>query len=455
MDIEKPIDEIIQKAEKVTNVLELLGEAFKERRHREAFTNAVIKDGRYSERDSRAAAIAQTFLSDDLTYAALCNNISGMILIRQGIVMSLDDLLAKENSTQEEVNAACDDIVESIRQIEYLVNFLYQALHNSKDEYLKQLPFELYKHLATSRYVYDKIRRMMKYDASSHNYDKGIFEDQRSREKLKEFSFHMKRTVDFLCEMKVQPIAETSEIPKQLPSNSSIDVKSKKARREDLKQLILFVHGLGGHPSQTWGRFPEFLESLPEIRERFNIATFSFPTMIFRLPFLRKTPKLQELAASLATYIRYCDHYRVNLICHSLGGLVARRYLIEEVKIGRPLIVPRLALFAVPNNGSDLAKVAGHVSWRNQQLSQLCRDADILEMMNQDWSTFRVQEKVRTKFIIGTQDAIVDRFSAARTWGNQDTETIGEVGHRAIVKPERLTDLSVKIVHKLLLSDPL
>jgi predicted alpha/beta hydrolase family esterase len=92
---------------------------------------------------------------------------------------------------------------------------------------------------------------------------------------------------------------------------------------------------------------------------------FSYPTMLVRLiPFFsRKMPTIQELAAALRTDInnRYADFGSVVLVCHSLGGLIARKYLLDEVKAKRELRVNGLVLFAVPNNGEDLA----HISNKN------------------------------------------------------------------------------------------
>ena len=156
------------------------------------------------------------------------------------------------------------------------------------------------------------------------------------------------------------------------------------------------------------------------------------------------------------TEINHEELERVDLICHSLGGLIARRYLIEEVKADRPLRIERLALFAVPNNGAGLASVGQFVSWRHNQIKQLCRNADLIELLNEDWFRFVVHSEagttLRTKFIVGTQDEVVDRFSVAGYWGNPDVETIVGLGHINLVKPDRADDLVVKVLRKFLLA---
>ncbi|WP_027155699.1 alpha/beta fold hydrolase [Mesorhizobium sp. WSM2561] len=216
------------------------------------------------------------------------------------------------------------------------------------------------------------------------------------------------------------------------------------------KARLLFLHGLGGNAEMTWGRLPEFLMADVDLAERYVAGFFSFPTTLFRLPLSARAPKIQELAKGLRTQIEHDEFERVDLVCHSLGGLIARRYLIEEVKAKRPLRVERVALLAVPNNGAGLASAAQFVSWRQNQIKQLCKDADIIEFLNEDWFQFDVQHKVKTKFIVGTQDEVVDRYSVAGYWGNLDVETIIGRGHIDLVKPERADDLVVKVLRRFL-----
>jgi hypothetical protein len=219
------------------------------------------------------------------------------------------------------------------------------------------------------------------------------------------------------------------------------------------KTRLLFLHGLGGRAEVAWGKLPEFLMADRKIAERFSVGFYSFPTSLFRLPFSTRAPKIQELAAGLRTQIEHDEFECVDLVCHSLGGLIARRYLIEEVKAQRRLRVGHLALFAVPNNGAGLASIARFLSWRQNQIKQLCKEADIIEFLNEDWFRFDVQNKIRTKFIVGTQDEVVDRRSVAGYWGNPDVETIIGRGHLNIVKPERADDLAVRILQRFLTAE--
>jgi len=82
----------------------------------------------------------------------------------------------------------------------------------------------------------------------------------------------------------------------------------------------------------------------------------------------------------------------------------------------------------------------------------LQKDADIIEFSNKAWRQLDVRNKVRLKYIVGSQDRVVDRLSAEEYWGNPDVETVLGSGHTDIVKPNSADDMVVKIVKHLLLS---
>jgi len=129
------------------------------------------------------------------------------------------------------------------------------------------------------------------------------------------------------------------------------------------RSLIVLVHGLGGDTHATWGRFPELIAADPALG-KYEALAFGFPTSLLRFPFSSRSVKIQTLAGGLRTFIeaRCSDADNVVLVCHSLGGVVARRYLVDEVKRAARLRVRGLLLYAVPTNGAGLAEIASLIS---------------------------------------------------------------------------------------------
>jgi hypothetical protein len=223
------------------------------------------------------------------------------------------------------------------------------------------------------------------------------------------------------------------------------------------QKLILFVHGLGGTGEGTWHlpNRPGFFELIRQdetLSSQYDVEFYQYPTTLFPWPFFSTAPKIQHLAAGLKTQIdnKYAAYSSIVLVCHSLGGLIARQYLIEEVRNQRPLKISKLLLYAVPNNGAGLASVATHISWTHNQLAQLSRDSDLIEFLNRDWRQLKMNDLLRIKYIVAGLDQAVDRPSAESFWGNPNVEEIIDKGHIAVVKPENPTDLAFVILKNFL-----
>lgn len=223
------------------------------------------------------------------------------------------------------------------------------------------------------------------------------------------------------------------------------------------KRLLLFVHGLGGAGEATWRRpgcpgFAELIQNDHALRDACDVAFFEFPTTLFRLPFSTKAPRIRDLAEGLRSQIelRYPNYDSIALICHSLGGLIARKYLVEELKRKSKLRVDKLLLFAVPNHGAALASVASHISWKNGQLIQLCRNSELIEELNTDWSNLDMSG-VQVRYVVAGQDRVVDKQSAIKEWGNKNVDSILDAGHISVVKPQSPTDLAFLILRRFVL----
>jgi len=218
-----------------------------------------------------------------------------------------------------------------------------------------------------------------------------------------------------------------------VPARAKRD-KKLKSRRE---KLILFIHGLGSNPEDTWADFSKLIRTDLDLSREYAIAFYTYPTKKFHFSLKKHSPpKIQYLADALKTEInnRYINYSEIVIICHSLGGLIARKYLTEEIKSKNVSRIAKLLLFATPNNGSDLAKVGKEFTFTNPQLEQLCTDSDFIDGLNRDWNTFEVEQAIDVKYVCGTLDKLVDEKNAHLQWGTH-YETVHK-DHGSIVRPE-------------------
>lgn len=223
------------------------------------------------------------------------------------------------------------------------------------------------------------------------------------------------------------------------------------------ERLLLLIHGLGGSAKATWGNFTELVQGDADL-SGMQVDHFTYPTFILRLPFGRKYPGIHTLADALATQIenKYPPDVEIFLVCHSLGGLIGKQYIVNLLSAQKhPLRVRSLLLYAVPNNGAAAASVAKLISWRHPQLRHLCTDSDAIRSLSQAWQQTKAEEAVQVKYIVGGQDAVVSEHSARESWSNAKVEVLIDRGHIDIVKPTNRGDLAYLICRKCLIESSL
>jgi tetratricopeptide (TPR) repeat protein len=219
--------------------------------------------------------------------------------------------------------------------------------------------------------------------------------------------------------------------------------------------LILFVHGLGATSENAWGQFRRLIDEDDSLGPLADVRFFGFKTAKTRWslrPSSRKQ-KVSDLAKGLRTEIdeRYRDYASIVLVGHSMGGLVIRQYLVSEVRHGSPLRVNKAVLFAVPNQGSEMAAVANLFSVVHAQLADLTPDSPFLESLNGDWRAFGLDALIDVTHVIAGLDEAVREQSAVGLWGLAKVKLVADKSHSELVGVADSTDLAFLILRNAVL----
>lgn len=221
-----------------------------------------------------------------------------------------------------------------------------------------------------------------------------------------------------------------------------------------MQKLIIFIHGLGGK-KESFGNFKQFINEDKELFS-WDVAFYEYKTSLIHIPYVNKYPKIQSLSKDLEGEINtHFSHYNeIVLVCHSMGGLIAKKYLIdnlERIKLFE-LKVKKVVLYATPNLGSDLA--FGIYSF-HPQIAQLRKNSDFLEELNKRFQVSRISEYIDIKYIIGSLDRVVDRVSASGLWdkGYIEISYKGHRGRNGIAKPKDSKDRTFLELKQILLEN--
>lgn len=209
-----------------------------------------------------------------------------------------------------------------------------------------------------------------------------------------------------------------------------------------MEKVLVFVHGLSGSAEGTWGSMIEFFRR-DHCFSAYALDTYEYPTSKIRFAFGRKMPGIQDLAQGLASYIRayHGDKKEIVLIGHSLGGLVLRYYILNEFKKNTHTNIVAAAMIATPHTGAALAKLGKSFSWNHAHLKQLAKGGDLLRSILDDWGMLKIEEKIRTLYVSGGVDSVVDRESSMPYHGMSNFENLIKYDHVQVIKPDHEHDI--------------
>ncbi len=209
---------------------------------------------------------------------------------------------------------------------------------------------------------------------------------------------------------------------------------------------VIFVHGLGGG-KLTWEGFPQLIKEDPSLNISVDFMEYPTPPLGVKWSYFFQAyfQSIEDLAKSLRTIVENVNDQvqDIVLIGHSMGGLVVRKYLLEEKMAGRKLRVSKALLYAVPNRGAKIALLARFFCiYKNPHLWQLREDSEFIRQLNDDWRRFRVNDEVDVTAVVAGNDKLVSIESAEGHFINLRSCQVTGVDHLSIVKPKTVKDLS-------------
>jgi hypothetical protein len=217
--------------------------------------------------------------------------------------------------------------------------------------------------------------------------------------------------------------------------------------RPSNKIVIVFVHGIFGDSEETWksknGHYwPEMIYNNAPFKNRADIYLFGFYS-----PYLGTALGIKELARKMSESLErdhvLVEHKHVIFLCHSMGGLITKAFLLNEhvdaTKIGF------IYFFATPHEGSYKAELLSIFS-RNPELVDM-RPIDEnpeLQKVDGDWMasvySSRVQRYCAYETLNYLKLGIIVPYGSA-TRGCNHLPLKVNADHSSIVKPtDEVTD---------------
>ncbi len=211
-------------------------------------------------------------------------------------------------------------------------------------------------------------------------------------------------------------------------------------RHDNKPRVLVFVHGLGGDPENSW-RCPNG-KSWPRLLTRdtafdnFDIYLASYDTRL-----IGNQTAIDEAVATLQNRLEndgVFDYKEIVFVAHSLGGLVVKRLLLTRREYAAK--VRFIYLFSTPSTGAAAANVASFMSQIGFSDDPLLKemksgDNEYLFNLEAEWKAAPFKNvkqycAYETQLTHGVR--VVDRLS-----GTRDCDQILPIGedHFNIVKP--------------------
>jgi hypothetical protein len=238
----------------------------------------------------------------------------------------------------------------------------------------------------------------------------------------------------------------------------------------DKTNLIIFIHGfIGG--KETWDRVDneksilDYLKEDIQISQLFDFAIFDYYTeftdkidkakgVVWSIFGKKSSPTknidVQNIAQLLKSEIKYIDKKieKIVLITHSMGGLVAKSMILEEIREKKSSSINLYVSLSVPHKGSNLANL-GRIIFGNPQIQNLQPLNEKINEMNEDWIKYP-KLLPPTIYFQGKYDDIVPNTSS-KGFDIREIEIVyTDDDHTGIVRPKSKEDIVIRAIKQRL-----
>ena len=201
-------------------------------------------------------------------------------------------------------------------------------------------------------------------------------------------------------------------------------------------KLLVFLHGWRGDAENTWQRFPTLACSDPELSD-VTVLVLSYPTYIANAN-LRMGSTASWIADRMDAR-HFAGFDKVAIVAHSIGGLVARRMLLQRGSVAQH--VGLLVEMATPHTGAaDYAQAIQLTRFIGMEggdiVAEVARDSEFLRNLQADWNA--LQPRPVSECYSSPQDWLVSRESAIFQCGQ--FHYLPAADHRELVKPANRDD---------------
>jgi pimeloyl-ACP methyl ester carboxylesterase len=223
--------------------------------------------------------------------------------------------------------------------------------------------------------------------------------------------------------------------------------------------LIVFVHGYTGDPETTWVKFPHLIRQIGQGFEHgYEVASFGYQSRL-----TRNYQSVKTISHLLLTFLdaQADEASHLFIIAHSLGGIVARRMLVDSFTSQDNSLLTiftkcrQVHFIGVPHRGAALAPK--QVEWfrkLNPLAADLRRNSPLLLKTLTAWND--VVKHCEDKGLpspqmfnyVGNQDWLIPLEQTIEHFAEREQVRVVEGNHIGIAKPHHPENAVYRLVRR-------